>query len=133
MVDTCRNYRVRWRRIGICAPEFPGKVQKSRASCWRSLREMRRSPPSLEFDHILPDALWRKPELANCMVLCRQCHKEKTAQDVKRIPQSGSSRRTSLWRKAPPHDPFNHAASPRSIRTQAARSWGLTSLTEDAG
>lgn len=45
-----------------------------------------------QYDHILPDALGGKPELANCQLLCGPCHKEKTAQDVGRIRKADRQR-----------------------------------------
>ena len=38
-----------------------------------------------EVDHILPCALGGEPSLSNAQVLCRICHREKTASDVRRI------------------------------------------------
>lgn len=56
-----------------------------------------------EVDHILPDALGGKPELANAQVLCKPCHKEKTADDIKRIRKSDRQRDKALGAmKRPP-------------------------------
>lgn len=35
-----------------------------------------------DFDHELPDGLGGDPTLDNCLVLCKLCHKAKTARDV---------------------------------------------------
>jgi len=42
-------------------------------------------PGEGEVDHILPDALGGKPEAANGRLICRVCHKAKTATDIGRI------------------------------------------------
>ncbi len=41
-------------------------------------------PREGEVDHILPDVLGGEPVLANAQVLCRVCHAEKTADDIRR-------------------------------------------------
>lgn len=41
-------------------------------------------PREAEVDHILPDILGGEPILANAQVLCKQCHKEKSAADIAR-------------------------------------------------
>ena len=87
--------------------EFPGKVREKAA-----LRAGGRCEKcggvytKPEFDHILPDALGGEPTLVNCMVLCRQCHKEKTADDVKRIRKADRERRKHLGATAPPAKPL---------------------------
>lgn len=99
--------------------EFPGKVRdKAALRAGGRCEKCGGVYTKPEFDHILPDALGGKPELANCMVLCRQCHKEKTAQDVKRIRKADRERRAHLGAKPHSQDPFTHAASPRSIVNQ---------------
>lgn len=45
-----------------------------------------------EYDHILPAALGGEATVANCMLICRQCHKDKTAADVKRIRKADRQR-----------------------------------------
>lgn len=45
-----------------------------------------------EVDHILPCELGGEPTIANGRLLCRVCHKEKTAGDVKRIRESDRER-----------------------------------------
>lgn len=41
-------------------------------------------PREAEVDHILPDILGGEPILANAQVLCKPCHKDKTADDIRR-------------------------------------------------
>lgn len=45
-----------------------------------------------EVDHILEDALGGEPVLANAQVLCRPCHKEKTADRVRKIRKADRAR-----------------------------------------
>lgn len=42
----------------------------------------------VEFDHIVPDALRKNADLANCQVLCTECHKAKTKGDITTIAKS---------------------------------------------
>ena len=42
-----------------------------------------------QFDHAVPDGLGGKPTLSNCVVLCSECHGEKTRkQDVPAIAKA---------------------------------------------
>lgn len=60
-------------------------------------------PGKIEYDHILPDALGGKPELANCRPLCTGCHKIKTAtQDVPRIRKADRQGRAHINAKTAP-------------------------------
>lgn len=45
-----------------------------------------------EVDHILPDVLGGEPILANAQVLCRVCHAEKTADDIRRTRKADRQR-----------------------------------------
>lgn len=45
-----------------------------------------------EVDHILPDVLGGEPVLANAQVLCRVCHSQKTADDIRRTRKADRSR-----------------------------------------
>lgn len=45
-----------------------------------------------EVDHILPDVLGGEPVLANAQVLCRVCHAEKTASDIRRTRKADRQR-----------------------------------------
>lgn len=49
-------------------------------------------PGEAEVDHILPDILGGEPVLANAQVLCRVCHAEKTAADVRRTRKADRQR-----------------------------------------
>lgn len=49
-------------------------------------------PHEGEVDHILPDALGGEPTLANAQVLCRVCHAEKTADDIRRTRKGDRQR-----------------------------------------
>lgn len=45
-----------------------------------------------DVDHILEDALGGEPVLANAQVLCKPCHKEKTADRIAKIRKADRSR-----------------------------------------
>ena len=45
-----------------------------------------------EVDHVLPCELGGEPTIANGRLLCRVCHKEKTANDIRRIRKSDRQR-----------------------------------------
>lgn len=49
-------------------------------------------PGEAEVDHILPDILGGEPVLANAQVLCRVCHSEKTAGDIRRTRKADRQR-----------------------------------------
>lgn len=49
-------------------------------------------PREAEVDHILPDVLGGEPVLANAQVLCRVCHAEKTADDIRRTRKGDRAR-----------------------------------------
>ena len=68
--------------------EFPAKVRKAAfaradGKCEKCAAVLKTGEG--EVDHILPDALGGEPVLANAQVLCRVCHVEKTADDVRRM------------------------------------------------
>ena len=49
-------------------------------------------PREGEVDHILPDILGGEPVLSNAQVLCRQCHSEKSADDIRRTRKADRAR-----------------------------------------
>lgn len=49
-------------------------------------------PGEAEVDHILPCEMGGEPILSNAQVLCRTCHKAKTAKDVRSIRKSDRAR-----------------------------------------
>jgi 5-methylcytosine-specific restriction protein A len=49
-------------------------------------------PGEGEVDHILPCALGGKPEAANGWFLCRVCHGEKTANDIRSVRKADRQR-----------------------------------------
>jgi 5-methylcytosine-specific restriction endonuclease McrA len=84
--------------------EFPAKIRdqafaRSAGKCEKCGMPFGSKRP--EYDHILPDALGGKPELANCMVICSQCHKDKTAQDVGRIRKADRQRKKQVGAVVP--------------------------------
>lgn len=83
-----------------------------------------------EVDHVLPDALGGEPVLSNARVLCRVCHRAKSADDISRIRKADrqrdrhtgaiakpSSIRSAGFRPAPPQhratSPLSKAIPPR--------------------
>lgn len=75
--------------------EFSRKVRvevKRRASGHCEKCKAVLKPAEGEIDHILPDALGGKPEAQNAQLLCRVCHTEKTASDVRRIRKADRQR-----------------------------------------
>ena len=45
-----------------------------------------------EYDHLIPLALGGESTLINCQQLCRVCHVEKTADDIRRVRKSDRQR-----------------------------------------
>lgn len=45
-----------------------------------------------EYDHLIPLALGGKSTLINCQLLCRVCHVEKTAEDIRQIRKADRQR-----------------------------------------
>lgn len=43
---------------------------------------------TVEYDHIVPDALRKNNSVENCQVLCAECHLEKTRGDITRIAKA---------------------------------------------
>lgn len=43
---------------------------------------------SFEIDHATPDGLGGEPALANAVLLCKPCHREKTAGDIGKIAKA---------------------------------------------
>ena len=75
--------------------EFSRKVkqaayERAAGKCERCSAVLK--PREGEVDHILPDILGGEPVLANAMVLCRQCHKDKTAIDIQRTRKADRQR-----------------------------------------
>ena len=59
------------------------------------------------YDHVTADALGGKPTLANCEVLCTNCHSEKTRkQDVPRIAKKNRQHLKHIGAKAPSKRPI---------------------------
>ena len=60
-----------------------GKCEKCQAAL---------KPREGEVDHVLPDVLGGEPILANAQVLCRVCHAEKSADDIRRTRKADRAR-----------------------------------------
>lgn len=66
-------------------------------------------PGEGEYDHVLPAAFGGEATVANCMLICRACHKAKTARDIKSIRKSDRQRdkhRGTFKRKASLSHPY---------------------------
>ncbi|MBS7698570.1 HNH endonuclease signature motif containing protein [Chelatococcus sp. YT9] len=55
-----------------------------------------------EVDHILPDVLGGEPTIENAQLLCRVCHRAKTADDIRRTRKADRQRdkHTGAWKKS---------------------------------
>ena len=75
--------------------DFPRKVKaaaiaRANGHCERCKAALKKG--EAEVDHILEDALGGEPVLANAQVLCRVCHKAKTAERVRMIRKADRQR-----------------------------------------
>ena len=71
------------------------------------------------YDHILPDALGGKPELANCNVICTPCHAEKTGrQDVPMIRKADRQRRAHIGAVVEAVKKIESAPLPKAEKTR---------------
>jgi 5-methylcytosine-specific restriction endonuclease McrA len=59
-----------------------------------------------ECDHILPAELGGEPVLSNAQWLCRMCHADKTADDIRRIRKADRMRDKASGAWKPPHNPM---------------------------
>lgn len=96
--------------------EFPRKVlsqakQRANGRCEKCKGDLKGSG---EVDHILPDALGGEPVLANAQVLCKVCHKNKTAGDVKQVRKSDRQRDKHLGAMKKTQKPIQSAGFPKA-------------------
>lgn len=75
--------------------DFPRKVKaaaiaRAAGHCEKCRAVLK--PGEGEVDHILPDILGGEPTLTNAQVLCRVCHAEKTATDIRRTRKADRQR-----------------------------------------
>jgi len=75
--------------------EFPRKVKaaaiaRAAGKCDKCKAVLK--PREGDVDHILPDILGGEPVLANARVLCRVCHAEKSADDIRRTRKADRQR-----------------------------------------
>ena len=117
------------RRIDVARRDFPRKIKsaaikRAAGKCEKCSAALK--PREGEVDHILPDVLGGEPVLANAQVLCRVCHAEKTADDIRRTRKadragdkaSGAVKpSSSLARKSPKQrEPSRHQSlAPRKL------------------
>lgn len=75
--------------------EFPRKVKtqaikRAAGHCEKCKAVLKTG--EAEVDHILPDILGGEPVLSNAQVLCRVCHAEKSADDIRRTRKADRMR-----------------------------------------
>lgn len=76
-------------------------------------------PGKFHYDHILPCALGGTPVLANCQVLCDNCHKAKSAkEDVPRIRKADRQRRQHIGAVAAPVRPLKGRGFPPTAKPE---------------
>lgn len=64
-------------------------------------------PGNIEYDHNIADGLGGEPTLENCVVLCRACHKAKTAKhDVPAIARAKRRKAAMINAKTPSRNPM---------------------------
>ena len=104
--------------------EFPRKVRQ--AALERAAGRCERCKAVLkvgerEIDHILPDVLGGEPILANAMVLCRVCHKEKSADDIRRTRKGDRMRDRHTGAMPKPPRPLVSRGFPRTKPPRAPK------------
>lgn len=72
-------------------------------------------PGEGDVDHILPCALGGEPTIANGRLICRVCHAEKTANDIRSIRKADRSRDKATGAIAPKQK-IRSAPFPRSAK-----------------
>ncbi len=78
--------------------EFTARTKDQAAQRASGFCEKCKSPMAgrrYEFDHVLPAAFGGKATLANCQAICSDCHKQKTANDVRGIRKADRQRRAA--------------------------------------
>jgi len=105
--------------------EFPRKVRRQaieraggnceNKSCGAVLKT-----GEAEVDHILPCELGGEPILTNAQVLCKTCHKAKTAKDVRRVRKSDRQRDKDSGAIRPKQS-IRSAPFPRTEKAKPAR------------
>jgi 5-methylcytosine-specific restriction protein A len=63
-------------------------------------------PGNVEYDHRMPDALDGEPTLENCTVLCRACHKVKSAEDASNLARALRREANHIGARAPSRNPI---------------------------
>ena len=94
-------------------------------------------PREGEVDHILPDVLGGEPVLANAQVLCRVCHAEKTASDIRRTRKADRQRDKASGAIRPkqkiasrPAQPKRSPKPPVPNNSQLYRAWKAANAEE---
>jgi 5-methylcytosine-specific restriction endonuclease McrA len=98
--------RAAWDR---CGGQCEGKVNGVR--CFAFLLGRRNA-----FDHILPVALGGKSVLANCQVLCKDCHDRKTAKDVGHMAKADRQKNRAIHADKPHKQKIK--SNPTALKSQ---------------
>ena len=98
--------------------DFPRKVKaaafkRAAGHCERCKAALK--PGEAEVDHILEDGLGGEPVLSNAQVLCKPCHKLKTADGIRKMRQA-DRRRDKASGAIRPKQSIRGAGFPRSER-----------------
>lgn len=102
--------------------DFPRKIKtaaiaRAAGKCEKCQAALK--PREAEVDHILPDILGGEPVLANAMVLCRPCHAEKTALDIRRTRKADRQRDKAIGAIKPKSKLAAPPKQPKTSRHQA--------------
>jgi 5-methylcytosine-specific restriction endonuclease McrA len=95
--------------------DFPAKVReaaidRAKGHCQRCDAVLKKGEG--EVDHILEDGLGGEPVLANAQVLCKPCHKPKTAERVRMMRKADRARRNDKGAKKPAARPIQSRGFP---------------------
>lgn len=99
--------------------DFPRKVKaeaitRAAGRCERCSAVLK--PGEAEVDHILEDALGGEPVLANAQVLCKPCHREKTAERIAKIRKADRARDKATGAVRPKNRLRNPPKQPKPAR-----------------
>src|ERR1035437_2358399 len=79
--------------------EFTAKIkvlafERSGGRC--EICEVKLFTGAIEYDHVVPDALYGEAVLTNCQCICKTCHRNKSSkEDIPRIAKAHRNFRTS--------------------------------------
>lgn len=105
--------------------EFTAKIKEQAFARYKGLCgacQQQLQPPRVQYDHIIPDRLGGKPELANCMPMCTPCHRIKTAeQDAPRIAKGRRQGQKNINARTAPAKKIESAPFAKSEKVRVKR------------